>query len=224
MKTKECELDVRFNEAGLTLFEVKNLKDYDDISGRRGRASEDNSSYSSSVELRDCFTNLSEEEELDRGNEWYCPDCKEHKQAKKVIQIYKAPKVLILHLKRFKNKGSYRKEKNETRVHFPETLDMTPFLIDPSPLSSYAQNPAVREALIPPKHRGTPTVPCSDRPIYDLYAVSNHYGGLGGGHYTAYAKNGGTWLDFNDSSVREVSREGIQGSSAYILFYSRRDE
>lgn len=27
------------------------------------------------------------------------------------------------------------------------------------------------------------------RVIYDLYAVSNHFGGLGGGHYTAYAKN-----------------------------------
>lgn len=25
--------------------------------------------------------------------------------------------------------------------------------------------------------------------IYDLYAVSNHYGGTGGGHYTAYGKN-----------------------------------
>lgn len=24
---------------------------------------------------------------------------------------------------------------------------------------------------------------------YDLFAVSNHYGGIGGGHYTAYAKN-----------------------------------
>ncbi|KAE8216962.1 hypothetical protein CF319_g8833, partial [Tilletia indica] len=26
-------------------------------------------------------------------------------------------------------------------------------------------------------------------PIYDLYAVDNHYGGLGDGHYTAYAQN-----------------------------------
>ena len=25
--------------------------------------------------------------------------------------------------------------------------------------------------------------------LYDLYAVSNHFGGLGGGHYTAYCKN-----------------------------------
>jgi ubiquitin C-terminal hydrolase len=27
------------------------------------------------------------------------------------------------------------------------------------------------------------------KPIYELYAVSNHYGSLGGGHYTAFAKN-----------------------------------
>ncbi len=25
--------------------------------------------------------------------------------------------------------------------------------------------------------------------IYDLYAVMNHFGNIGGGHYTAYAKN-----------------------------------
>ncbi|KAL3649691.1 Ubiquitin carboxyl-terminal hydrolase 9 [Castilleja foliolosa] len=24
--------------------------------------------------------------------------------------------------------------------------------------------------------------------VYELYAVSNHYGGLGGGHYSAYCK------------------------------------
>lgn len=31
--------------------------------------------------------------------------------------------------------------------------------------------------------------PTSDRPpIYDLYGVANHHGGLLGGHYTAYAR------------------------------------
>ncbi len=25
-------------------------------------------------------------------------------------------------------------------------------------------------------------------PTYDLFAISNHFGGLGGGHYTAYAQ------------------------------------
>lgn len=29
----------------------------------------------------------------------------------------------------------------------------------------------------------------NSEPVYELYAVSNHYGSLGGGHYTAYAKN-----------------------------------
>ena len=31
--------------------------------------------------------------------------------------------------------------------------------------------------------------PTQDKaPVYDLFAVSNHFGGLGGGHYTAYAQ------------------------------------
>ena len=53
------------------------------------------------------------------------------------MSVYKAPKVLILHLKRFKQKGMYRKEKNESKVLFPIVLDMKPFLIDPHPFSSY---------------------------------------------------------------------------------------
>ena len=58
-------------------------------------------------------------------------------------------------------------------------------------------------------------------PNYELYAISNHYGGLGGGHYTAYAKNNGRWHSFNDSSVSEVSQGSIKGGGAYILFYQR---
>lgn len=57
---------------------------------------------------------------------------------------------------------------------------------------------------------------------YELYAVSNHYGGLGGGHYTAYAKNDGKWYEFNDSSVRAVSEDSLKGSGAYMLFYRRK--
>jgi ubiquitin carboxyl-terminal hydrolase 4/11/15 len=41
---------------------------------------------------------------------------------------------------------------------------------------------------------------------YDLFAVSNHFGGLGGGHYTAFAKNplNNKWHDFNDSMVSSI--------------------
>lgn len=66
------------------------------------------------------------------------------------------------------------------------------------------------------------------RLIYDCYAVSNHMGGLGGGHYTAYAKNAfdDKWYNFNDSSCSAVrgSPEGaVVSSAAYNLFYRRRD-
>jgi ubiquitin C-terminal hydrolase len=37
--------------------------------------------------------------------------------------------------------------------------------------------------------------------LYDLYGVVNHYGTMGGGHYTSYIKSMGDWFDYNDSSV-----------------------
>jgi len=38
-------------------------------------------------------------------------------------------------------------------------------------------------------------------PVYELFAVSNHFGGMGGGHYTAYAKqtDDGRWWCFDDT-------------------------
>lgn len=60
---------------------------------------------------------------------------------------------------------------------------------------------------------------------YDLFAVSNHYGGISGGHYTAYGFNTllNKWYDFNDSSVRSTDRDGVVSEAAYLLFYRRRD-
>mmetsp|Transcript_1956 Transcript_1956/g.3413 ORF Transcript_1956/g.3413 Transcript_1956/m.3413 type:complete len:109 (+) Transcript_1956:2968-3294(+) len=59
--------------------------------------------------------------------------------------------------------------------------------------------------------------------VYDLFGVTNHFGSLNGGHYTAYCKNpDGNWYDFNDSHVSLASQKGICSSAAYILFYRRR--
>ena len=40
--------------------------------------------------------------------------------------------------------------------------------------------------------------------IYDAFAVSNHYGGTGGGHYTAYCKHphNERWYEYDDSCVQ----------------------
>uniref|UniRef100_A0A3Q1BC77 ubiquitinyl hydrolase 1 n=1 Tax=Amphiprion ocellaris TaxID=80972 RepID=A0A3Q1BC77_AMPOC len=72
-------------------------------------------------------------------------------------------------------------------------------------------------------------------PIYDLYAVINHYGGMIGGHYTAYArlpsdKNSQRsdvgeygWRLFDDSTVTMVEESQVVTRYAYVLFYRRRN-
>jgi len=60
--------------------------------------------------------------------------------------------------------------------------------------------------------------------IYDLYAVSNHFGSLNGGHYTAFAKNPyyGKWFNFDDTHVEKVHENDAITKAAYVLFYKRR--
>ena len=79
--------------------------------------------------------------------------------------------------------------------------------------------------------------------LYDLFAVDNHYGGLGGGHYTAFAKNfdDGRWYEYNgpffalpfdktslmirvDTMVNQVEPRKVVTPAAYILFYRRRSD
>jgi ubiquitin carboxyl-terminal hydrolase 4/11 len=61
--------------------------------------------------------------------------------------------------------------------------------------------------------------------VYDLYAVTNHFGSLNGGHYTAFGKSpDGNWNNFNDSNVSGAGPKIICSSSAYLLFYRRRED
>ena len=59
---------------------------------------------------------------------------------------------------------------------------------------------------------------------YDLIGVSNHFGSLNGGHYTANCKNpeSGKWYNYNDSSVSGISNSQVVTPAAYILFYRKR--
>ena len=64
--------------------------------------------------------------------------------------------------------------------------------------------------------------------VYDCFAVSNHIGKMGFGHYTAFARNiddngsSSGWELFNDSKVSKVTPAQVITSDAYILFYKRR--
>ena len=65
---------------------------------------------------------------------------------------------------------------------------------------------------------------------YQLYGVVNHFGGMGGGHYIAHATHEQSkpaseaqWYRFDDSSVSPADLKDIVSSSAYLLFYRRKD-
>jgi ubiquitin carboxyl-terminal hydrolase 4/11/15 len=68
-----------------------------------------------------------------------------------------------------------------------------------------------------------------DSMIYDCYAVSNHFGNMGFGHYTAFAKNplDDKWYEFDDSSVTPIKQSNLEETiitgAAYNIFYRRRD-
>jgi len=151
------------------------------------------------LQLRDCIEAFTREETLSEEDPWYCSDCKEHRQANKKFDLWTLPDLVVIHLKRFSYTRTSR-DKISTLVDFPlEGLD----------LSEFSPNPA---------YHGT------GQAVYDLYAVSNHFGSLGGGHYTAYCKNlmNGEWFNHDDSSVSRASTDEIKSTAAYVLFYKRR--
>lgn len=54
-----------------------------------------------SVSLEECWDRFTQPETLDEENQWYCPSCKDHVQARKTLEVWSLPDVLVLHLKRF---------------------------------------------------------------------------------------------------------------------------
>lgn len=149
-----------------------------------------------SVHLNECLDLFTTNERLGKHDLWFCPKCKAHQQATKKFDLWKVPEILIIHLKRF-SYDSYYRRKIEVLVDFPlQNLNVKPWIVD-----EHAQETG-----------------------YDLIAVSNHYGGLCGGHYTAYAKNFVTkkWYLFDDSRVSSAEEAEVISKAAYVLVYARR--
>ena len=69
-----------------------------------------------------------------------------------------------------------------------------------------------------------PEVSKNPKCVYDLYAISNHFGTLSGGHYTAYCKNAitGKFYEFDDTNVSQIEETKIATNAAYVLFYKLR--
>jgi ubiquitin carboxyl-terminal hydrolase 8 len=152
--------------------------------------------------LKDCLDLYLQQERLTGENQWYCEKCKKHQDATKKTDLWILPPILIVHLKRFKvNAFGQRGSKRDVAIDYP--------------IEKWDLSAAV-------KSQG------SEYPLYDLYAVSNHVGGLSGGHYTAFSLNrfDENWYEYNDSTSRQVDPSTLvrNQSSAYLLFYNRSEE
>ena len=153
---------------------------------------------SNNITLYDCLQYFSDEECLEEGNEWYCNKCKKRVMASKQIELFYLPRILCICLTRFVRQGRFSGyTKNNRLVEFPiENLNMEKYMCGPD--KNYSK--------------------------YDLFAVSQHYGGMGGGHYTAACKNiDGYWYEYDDSSCSNITQRGeVINSAAYVLFYRRK--
>lgn len=185
------------------------------------------------ITLQDCLDEFTREEKLGEDDLWYCPRCKKHQQATKRFDLWKVPDVLVVHLKRFSNSRTLR-DKIDTFVDFPvEGLDLSEMVGERQVATRLMAEGVDIEQL------GLHDL--EEKPIYDLYAMDEHLGGLGGGHYRAYALNHptGLWYHFDDSYVTQtkpdlavvrpilfsqtnISLMYIQNANAYLLFYKRR--
>ncbi|KAK6119833.1 hypothetical protein DH2020_046428 [Rehmannia glutinosa] len=143
-----------------------------------------------SISLYKCLEAFLKEEPLGPDDMWYCPVCKKHCQAGKKLDLWRLPEILVIHLKRF-SYSRFLKNKLETYVDFPiHDLDLSSYIAQQGGSSNR----------------------------YMLYAISNHYGSMGGGHYTAFVHHGGDrWYDFDDSHVSPISEDKIKTSAAYAV-------
>ncbi|GEM07441.1 ubiquitin carboxyl-terminal hydrolase 8 [Rhodotorula toruloides] len=166
------------------------------------------------VSLMACLEAFVRDEVLDKDDAWHCPRCKKNRKAIKKLSLSKLPPILVIHLKRFSFHGPFSDKARpacllplkelmitalqlETQVQYPLAgLDLTAFL--PPPFVDKTGQP-----LNPGPPKGY---------VYDLFGVTNHYGNLSSGHYTAYVRSAKEWFNIGDSKAK----------SAYILYYTLR--
>lgn len=154
-----------------------------------------------------CLRKFSEEEMLCERNKFHCDNCGGLQEAEKRMKIKRLPKILALHLKRFKyTEDLQRLQKLFHRVVYPYYLRLFNTTDD-------AEDP--------------------DR-LYELYAVVVHIGGGPyHGHYVSIIKTQDRgWLLFDDEMVEPVDKAYVRNffggenvlACAYVLFYQETTE
>ncbi|AWO98165.1 putative ubl carboxyl-terminal hydrolase 18-like isoform 2 [Scophthalmus maximus] len=156
--------------------------------------------------LAGCISSFLEDQELRGIDRCFCAKCGIKTPSKQGVKLLSLPRILCVHLKRFRNSRGYTR-KLDCQVTFPETFDFSEIAREGF-ATDFAQNE------------------CK----YTLYAVVVHSGSAMCGHYTAYVRHRGNqgWYYADDSFIRQASWEDVQrtngkynSTTAYMLMYRR---
>ncbi|KER19901.1 hypothetical protein T265_11441 [Opisthorchis viverrini] len=156
-------------------------------------------------------------------------------RATQTIRLTRLPRVLRLHVKRFRWIGRQR-EKVGCHVSFPLILDLSDFMLNDAdrleckrthaygPLHSVRVDSTPTTPVQPRSRCPSPAKPNPTRQhLYHLTGVIVHHGrGFQSGHYTAYCLNDEPecWLSCNDANVSLCDYSEVAAAQAYLLFYS----
>ena len=165
----------------------------------------------STFSLQQCLNLFVNEEILDFDNQFFCNSCGKKVCAIKKMEIYRPPKYLIIHFKRFMNNPQTKERKKiTTKAYYPDIIDMSPYL----------SNDEFEHEDEMFQHFGEKEVTSTQ---YKLYAIVEHVGNLDSGHFVTLSKvnDDNQWFKFNDNMVQKIKKNKIHTTDAYLLFYER---
>lgn len=106
-------------------------------------------------------------------------------------------------------------KKIRTNVEIPLIMNMAPYFSGPGG-SANVEDPGAQQGAEGTQDEG--------QLWYELYAVANHFGGYGGGHYTANCKFGEgvqQWYNCNDTTIRKIAARKVSTKDVYMCFFRR---
>lgn len=172
---------------------------------------------------------------LEKEDGFFCATCKQRQKAVKHLRIYRCPKILVLHLKRFRRatgeglaRARRRSQRRSREIRSCARARADPTLRRPrsrSWQSGLSQQKLTLPVGIPSEISLKPVMSSDapgEPPAYRLFGVVNHTGTIFGGHYTALALNSGDgqWWSYNDRAVKmEPGGAPAVSEAAYIAFY-----
>ncbi|KAB1204785.1 Ubiquitin carboxyl-terminal hydrolase 22 [Morella rubra] len=170
---------------------------------------DENSSISTLVGCLDLFTR---QEKLGSDQKLYCQNCQERRDSVKQMSIKRLPLVLCLHMKRFEHSSVRRMSRKIDRyLHFPFSLDMTPYLS-----SSIVRNRFGNRIFA---FEGDESDISAE---FEIFAVVTHAGTLESGHYVTYLRLRNQWYKCDDAWINEVDEGMVRASQCYMMFYVQK--